>query len=84
MNNQSTIIQMQRVHSYLQLHGSATTFELRHNLDVIAPAPRIYDLRHKLNINIVTVWDVGENPGGTTHKIARYVLKSGKYSGDQK
>lgn len=84
MTNQSASHQRQRILTYLQAQGSATTIQLRHELDVLAPAPRIFELRHNHNANIVTSWDEAENPEGGTHRVARYTLKAGKYKEGKK
>jgi len=56
-----------------------TTIQARHELDILAPAPRIYELRHQLGHNIQTYWQVEETPEGKAHRVALYVLLSGKY-----
>jgi len=61
--------------------GPVTTIEARHELDIIAPAPRIFELRHNDDYNIVTLWETQETPEGHKHRVARYVLFSGKYKG---
>ena len=80
MTNHTAATDRIKILKHLELHGSATTLELRHCLDVLSPAPRIFELRHNQNKNIVTTRTVGDNPGGTPHKgIALYTLKSGLY-----
>lgn len=80
MKSHATDKQRVELHNYLKTHSSATTTDIRHKLDILAPAPRIFELRHKQNLNIVTTWDVAYNPGGTHHKVARYTLMSGTYT----
>lgn len=59
-----------------------TTFEARTELDIVAPAPRIFELRHDGNYNIQTHWVDDINPvAGGSHRIARYVLRPGKWQG---
>lgn len=41
-----------------------STIEARHELDIIAPAPRIFELRHKYGHNIQKFWVNDLNPGG--------------------
>jgi len=53
--------------------------EARHELDIVAPAPRIFELRHNYGYNIQTFWSVELNPGGGEHRVARYVLTPGKW-----
>jgi len=56
-----------------------TTVEARHELDIIAPAARIFELRHHHGHNIQTFWTTALNPGGRNHRVAKYVLLPGKY-----
>lgn len=58
-----------------------TTVEARHELDILGVAPRIYELRHHDGFNIHTHWTDGDNPGGGRHRIAKYILKAGKWQG---
>ncbi len=81
MKNQSSSIQRQKIHSYLLKHGSATTIQIRHELDIMMPAARIHELRHDQGLNITTAWDDAINPEGSKHRVARYFLKQGKYQG---
>lgn len=62
----------------------ASTLELRHELDILAVAPRVHELRHQFGFNIQTHWTNDNNPGGGCHRVAKYVLFSGKYKGDKK
>lgn len=56
-----------------------STVEARKYLDILAPAPRIYELRHDENFNILTHWCDEATDQGVTHRVARYVLHPGKY-----
>ncbi len=84
MNNQSTARQRKKIHNYLLEHGSATTIQIRHELDVMMPAARIFELRHNLGLNITKVWINGLNPNGTEHRVAKYILKEGEYLGGRR
>lgn len=77
MLNQLVEAQRDRVLKHLQTNGSATTIELRHDLDVLAPAPRVFELRHIYGHNIVTLWEWDYNPKGGRHLVARYELLKG-------
>lgn len=79
MENHSSTRQREKLIAHLRENGSATAIELRHRLDIMMPAVRIHELRHCYNHNIVRPWDIDENPGGTNHRMARYVLKEGNY-----
>ena len=61
--------------------GACTTFEARHQLDIIGVAPRIFELRHHEGFNIQTHWSYDVNPGGGRHRIASYVLIPGRWKG---
>lgn len=78
LRNNSAFAQRTRLLERLQ-RGPCTTVEARHQLDILGVAPRIYELRHQYGFNIRTHWAKGDNPGGGSHRIAQYVLHSGKY-----
>lgn len=78
----SNSIEAQRTRLLKRLQkGHCSTFELRHEEDVPCVAPRIYELRHHYGYNIQTHWTTDRNPGGNHHRVAKYVLKSGKWQG---
>jgi len=52
----------------------ATTIELREELDVLAPAPRIFELRHTDGYNIQSVRVIDETKPGHKHSVAQYAL----------
>ena len=62
-------------------NGPLTTLEIRHQLDILGVAPRVFELRHNLGHNIETHWAHDNNPGGGSHSVASYVLKVGKWKG---
>jgi len=62
-----------RLWEHIQQLGSVTTIEVRRDLDVLAPAPSIYVLRHWLGYQIDTVWIYQETAWGKTHQIGKYV-----------
>lgn len=78
MNRHSTEAQQSRLLERLK-QGPCSTIEARHELDIVAPAPRIFELRHNRGFNIQTFWTSDINPGGKKHRVANYVLLSGKY-----
>ena len=78
--SQNLQAQRQRLLKRLQ-EKSCSTLEARHQLDILAVAPRIYELRHWYGWNIQTCWTTDSNPGGSTHRIARYYLLPGKWKG---
>ena len=58
-----------------------TTIYAREQLDIMAPAPRIHELRHDYGYNIQLIREPDTNAQGYTHICARYVLLSGKWEG---
>lgn len=72
--------QRQRLLAALRENGSITTIDARRNLDVMMPAARVHELRHKLNFNIQTVFVSQNTDFGKTHKVAMYVLFPGKFN----
>ena len=71
----SSSIQRARILKYLEEAGSkgASTIELREQLDIMMPAPRIKELRED-GYEILTRWTITENAQGNKHRNARYVL----------
>lgn len=74
-----TAEQCRRLLAYLKKHGSISTPQARHDLDIVMPAPRIHTLRHEQGLNIVTAWVEEINPGGGVHRFANYILRPGRY-----
>jgi hypothetical protein len=56
-----------------------TTLDARRDLNVMAPAPRIFELRHNFGHNIQTtsVWQTDDQ--GNRHRVALYTLHAGKW-----
>jgi hypothetical protein len=74
IHSNSTSAQRARLLAALRL-GPVSTIKARHELDVIAPAPRIHELRHCEGHEIVTVWRTERTPEGFSHRVAEYVLQ---------
>ena len=68
--------QRQRILTVLQASYSLSTIEIRRDLDVLAPAVRILELR-RLGYRITTTWDRERTDAGIWHRVARYSLLSG-------
>jgi len=79
--NTNLAIQRKRLLEALTLAGSngITTIEARHRLNILAPAPRVHELRHNDDLNIETVWREDFTPEGYPHNVASYVLKAGSF-----
>lgn len=54
--------------------GPITTIEARRNLDILMPAARVHELKHKHGEPIDKVWVRQETESGKLHRIARYFL----------
>lgn len=83
INNSSLAAQRNRVLEALRNAGSEglTTIQLREDFDIMAPAPRIYELRWGEGYNIQLIWDRDENAQGHSHSCGRYILLSGTWKG---
>lgn len=73
-DNNSSEAQRSRLQAWLRKHGSITTIEARRLLDILMPAARVHELRHRLRYAINLIWDVQPTDCGKLHKIGRYVL----------
>lgn len=56
-----------------------TTIQARRLLNILAPAPRIWELRHNERYNIVTNFVEDITTEGKPHCVAQYSLLSGKW-----
>ena len=77
--NNTSNNQRLRLLDYLNTHGTITTLQARRELDILAPAARIFELRHNYGyrINKVDIADYTEAKRKHTG-IAKYVLVSEK------
>lgn len=57
--------------------GPVTTIEARRNLDILMPAARIHELKHRHGHNIQKYWIEQETDNGRKHRVAKYVLMVG-------
>ena len=74
-NDSSVSNQRAQILSYLKQYGSATTLEIRNNLHILSPAPRVFELRER-GVQIITTKESQSTPDGKEHFIARYILSS--------
>ena len=72
LKDTSTTAQRQRLIEALR-EAPLTTLEIRKELDILAPAPRIFELRRDGH-EIATQWLTVETYPKARHRIARYVL----------
>jgi len=73
LKSTSAADQRQRILERLRL-APATTIELREELDVLAPAPRIFELRHNDGYEIHSRRVIDETKPGHKHSVAQYAL----------
>lgn len=71
----TTKVQRKKLLAALQV-APITTIEARRDLDIMMPAARIHELRHKLGYVIDLVWTMQQTDNGKLHRVARYVLKA--------
>ncbi len=57
--------------------GPVTTIEARRNLDILMPAARVHELKHRHGFDIQTVRVRQETECGKLHSVAKYVLMAG-------
>ncbi|MFL9922619.1 helix-turn-helix domain-containing protein [Paraburkholderia fungorum] len=69
----SIAAQCARLYEALQL-GPMTTIEIRRDLDVLMPAARIWDLKHKQGKPIEKYWVDRPTASGNLHRVAMYAL----------
>lgn len=75
--DQSAAAQRSRLLAYLLQRLSITTLEARSQLDILMPAARVHELRHRFGHDIQTVRVLQETDAGNLHSVARYVLAAG-------
>ena len=75
----STVDQRNRLAAALRNKHAVTTTYARKELDILAPAARVWELRHQYGMNIKTHWQTVETAPGKTHRVAGYVLFPGKW-----
>jgi Helix-turn-helix domain len=75
-HNNSTHSQRQRLLTALQEKCEGlTTIEIRKPpLDIMQPAARVHELKHKYGQPIITMDDWQETDAGKLHRVGRYVL----------
>lgn len=57
--------------------GPITTIEARRDLDILMPAARIHELKHRHGYDIQKYWIEQETDNGRKHRVAKYVLMVG-------
>lgn len=70
--------QRQRLHEWLQVHGRIDTLAARRDLDILMPAARVWELKHRFGKLISKVWVDRQTDCGKVHRVAMYVLEGEK------
>ena len=65
--------QRMRLLEAVRLRSSIPTLEARRDLDILMPAPRVFELRAR-GYDIETIWTHDLTECGRKHRVARYVL----------
>lgn len=66
--------QRQRLHDALRM-GMVSTITARSDLDILAPAARVHELRHRFGLEIDLVWVNEPTDCGRVHRVGQYVLR---------
>ena len=74
----SAAAQRNKLLAALRKHPVSTIFA-RDELDIMAPAPRVFELRYNDGLNIRTHWKTEQTLCGKKHRVAEYVLFPGKW-----
>jgi len=77
--------QCHRLYTALEASGGRgiTTLEAREELNIMAPAPRVHELRWEQDKNIITQRSQEANAQGHKHSVARYILLPGSWREQQ-
>lgn len=78
IDDNTLLAQRKRILNWLE-KKPLTTLEARHQLDILAPAARVFELRHIFGFNILTSWQIVETQQGCNHRVAKYILNPGRY-----
>lgn len=81
INETSAAAQRTKLLAALHKHPVSTIHALE-ELDIIAPEPRVFELRHNQGLNILTHWKTEPTACGKNHRVAEYILRSGKWNGE--
>lgn len=55
--------------------GMVSTLDARRDLDILAPAARVHELRHRFGHQIDLVWVQQQTECGKLHRVGMYVLR---------
>jgi hypothetical protein len=80
-HDNSTAAQCDRLEAEIRRHPVSTIYA-RDKLDILMPAARVFQLRYERGLNIHTHWKTEPTACGKDHRVAEYVLLSGKWKGE--
>lgn len=72
----STAAQRKRLYQWLMAHGMIDTLTARRDLDILAPAARVWELKHRFGKMIDKVMITRPTDCGKLHRVALYVLRA--------
>lgn len=83
LSNTDAAVQRKRLLGAIEAAGASgvTTIQGKEELNILAPAARVHELRHDFDYNIKTIRTIGYTFEGHPHKVARYVMFPGKFDG---
>lgn len=67
--------QRQRLMAWFRVYGMIDTIAARRDLDILMPAARVHELRHRFGLKIDMVWVQQPTAGGRMHRVGQYVLR---------
>lgn len=67
--------QRQRLMDWFRAHGMIDTIAARRDLDILMPAARVHELRHRHGHQIDLVWVNEPTDCGRVHRVGKYVLQ---------
>ena len=67
--------QRQRLMDWFRVHGMIDTITARRDLDILMPAARVHELRHRYGHRIDLVWVQRSTDCGKFHRVGLYVLQ---------
>jgi hypothetical protein len=80
-HDNSTAAQCDLLEAEIRRHPVSTIYA-RDKLDILMPAARVFQLRYERGLNIHTHWKTEPTACGKDHRVAEYVLLSGKWKGE--
>ncbi|BAN35021.1 hypothetical protein SCD_n01192 [Sulfuricella denitrificans skB26] len=66
--------QRQRLMDWFRTHGMIDTITARRDLDIMMPAARVHELRHRHGHQIDLVWVQQPTDCGRLHRVGQYVF----------